>query len=149
MRLRDIQRCRSDRGSTLIEFGLIALMFMIMLVSVVELSRMMLVFNTVANSARAGARYAIVHGADRTGAGVNGPSGPGNTTQVETVVQNFAKAGLLTTGNLTITVAYPNGNNNAGSPVTVTVSYPYDPLIPYFSMLSRTVASTTEGVITF
>lgn len=149
MRTRDIERWRSDRGSTLIEFSLVAFMFIIMLVSIVEMARMMLVYNTVANAARVGARYAIVHGADRTGGGADGPSGPGSTTQIETVVQDFARVGLLTASNLTITVAYPDGDNNAGSLVTVTVSYPYDPLVSYFSMLRTTVASTSQGVITF
>ena len=150
MRMRLIERGRSEKGSTAIEFALVAVMFIIMLVSVVEIARLMLVFNAVANAARAGARYAITHGVNRTGSGVNGASGPGSTTQVETVVKNFAKTGLLTTANLTITVSYPSGNNNAGSPVRVTVTYPYDALIPYFrTLFGRTVASTTEGVITF
>ena len=150
MRLRILERGRSERGSTAVEFALIAVMFVILLMSIVEIARLMLVFNSVANAARAGARYAIVHGVDRTGSGVYGPSGPGSTTQVETVVQNFAKAGLLTTSNLTITVTYPNGNNKAGSPVRVTVTYSYDALIPYFSTLfSRTIGSTSQGVITF
>jgi Flp pilus assembly protein TadG len=150
MRMRFIERGRSERGSTAIEFSLIAVMFIIMLVSIVEIARMMLVFNSVANAARAGARYAIVHGVNRTGSGADGPSGPGSTTQIETVVKNFAQLGLLTTSNLTITVTYPNGNNKAGSPVRVTVTYPYDALIPYFSTLfGRTIGSTSEGVITF
>jgi len=150
MRVRLLARVRSDRGSTLVEFGLVAVMFVILLVSVVEIARMMLVFNTIANSARAGARYAIVHGVNRSGSGVNGPSGPGSTTQVETVVKNFAKAGLLTSSNVTVTVTYPSGNNKAGSPVRVTATYPYDAFIPYFSTLfGRTIGSTTQGVITF
>ena len=150
MRLRILERGRSERGSTAVEFALVAVMFIIMLVSIVEIARMMLVFTSVANAAKVGARYAITHGADRTGTGASGPSGPGSTTQVQTVVQNFAKTGLLTKGNLTILVTYPNGNNKAGSPVRVTVTYPYDALIPYFTTLfSRTIASTSEGVITF
>lgn len=150
MTMRILASGRSDRGSTSVEFSLVAVMFVILLVSIVEIARMMLVFNTVANSARAGARYAIVHGVNRTGSGVNGASGPGSTTQVETVVKNFSKAGLLTTSNLTVTVTYPNGDNKAGSPVRVTVTYPYDAFIPYFSTLfGKTIASTTEGVITF
>jgi Flp pilus assembly protein TadG len=150
MRLRILERGRSERGSTAVEFALVAVMFIILLVSIVEIARLMLVFNSVANAAKVGARYAIVHGADRTASGVDGPSGPGSTTQVQTVVQNFAKAGLLTTSNLTITVTYPNGNNKAGSRVRVTVTYTYDALIPYFSTLfSRTIGSTSQGVITF
>ncbi|HTF63614.1 MAG TPA: TadE/TadG family type IV pilus assembly protein [Edaphobacter sp.] len=144
-----------DEGSNLIEFSLIALMFFIVMLGVVEMGRMVLVYTTVANAARAGARYAIVHGGNRTGSGATGPSGPGSPTvcicpQVKTVVQNFASAGLVTVSNLTVTVAYPNGVNTAGSPVNVTVTYPYDPLVTYFnSLLNVTLGSTSEGVITF
>lgn len=150
MRLRGVRRLRMDEGSALVEFSLIAFTFIIVLLGVVEMGRMLLVYTTMANAARAGARYAIVHGGERTGTGVNGPSGPGNTAQVQTVVQNFASAGLLNTSNLTINVTYPTGLNTAGSPVSVTVTYPYDPLVIFFnSMLSTTMGSTSEGVITF
>jgi Flp pilus assembly protein TadG len=139
-----------DRGSSLLEFALIAVVFILVLLGVVEMGRMVLVYTTVANAARAGARYAIVHGGDRTGTGADGPSGPGNISQVQTVVKNFASAGLLTTGNLTISVIYPNGANAVGSPVSVTVTYPYDPLVPFFDpLLSNTLGSTSQGVITF
>jgi len=153
MRIPAIRRVQKDEGSTLIEFSLVAFMFIIVLASVVEMGRMVLVYTTVANAARAGARYAIVHGGDRTGSGVNGPSGPGSPctcTQITTVVTNFASAGLVDTTRLTVTVGYPNGSNAAGKAVTVTVSYPYDPLIPYFStLLNTTMGSTSEGIITF
>jgi len=50
----------------------------------------------------------------------------------------------------TVTVNYPNGSNAAGKRVTVTVSYPYDPIVPYFStILNKTMGSTSEGIITF
>lgn len=145
-----IKRLRESEGSTLVEFSLVTFLFIMLLLSVVEMGRMVLVYNTMANCSRAGARYAIVHGIDRTGTGVDGPSAPGSTTQVETVVKNYAQAGLVNPANLTVTVAYPDGTNNAGSPVTVTVTYPYNPIVGYFSStLSKTLASTSEGIITF
>jgi Flp pilus assembly protein TadG len=151
MRMRVIDRSREDRGSSLIEFALISFMFIILLAGVVEMGRMVLVYTTIANAARAGARYAIVHGADQTVS----PSGPGNPctcTNVKTVVKNFASAGLVNTSTppLTITVSYPNGNNNAGSLVTVKVMYTYDPFVNYFgTLLNKTLGSTSEGVITY
>jgi len=149
MRIRAMDRWREERGSSLIEFALISVMLVIVLVGVVEMGRMVLVYTTIANAARAGARYAIVHGADQTVS----PSGPGNPCtcpNVKTAVKNFASAGLVNISQLTITVSYPNGSNTAGSPVTVKVTYTYDPLINYFSsILNKTLGSTSEGVITF
>ena len=43
-----------------------AVLTVIMLLFVVEMGRMLLVYTTVANAARAGVRYAIVHGSTRT-----------------------------------------------------------------------------------
>lgn len=141
---------RGDHGSALVEFSLIAFMFIVVLIGVVELGRMLLVYNTLANAARAGARYAIVHGGERTGTGSDGPSGPGSVSQVQTVVEDYASAGLLNTSDLTVNVSYPDSSNAAGSRVSVTVTYPFTPMVSYFnSMLSTTLGSTSEGVITF
>jgi len=137
------------RGQTLVEFSLVAFLCMVLLLSIVEISRMALVYTTVANAARAGARYSIVHGGTRTGSGVDGPSGPAqNPSQVLTVIRNFASAGLLTTSNLIITVDYPGASNAPGQPVSVTVIYPYDPLTTYFPLRVR-LGSSSRGVIAF
>jgi len=60
------QRLRSERGSTLVEFGQVAFLLITTMLAMVEFGRMLVVYTTVANSARAGARYAIVHGNART-----------------------------------------------------------------------------------
>jgi Flp pilus assembly protein TadG len=146
-------RTKGESGSAMVEFALISFMFIMILLSIVELGRMTLVYTTIANSARAGARYAITHGSDRTGSGVDGPSGPGTPctcTQIQTVVQNFSGAGLLTPSNVTVTVNYPDGTNGPGKRVQVIASYPYDPLVGFFnSRFSVTFVSSSEGVITF
>jgi Flp pilus assembly protein TadG len=127
-----------------------AVLTVIMLLFVVEIGRMVLVYTTVANAARAGVRYAIVHGSSRSaGATVDSASGPGNNpTQVVTVVKNFASAGLLTTSRLVVTVTYPGGSNAPGQYVTVSAVYPYDPLITYFSKTLR-LGSASQGIIVF
>jgi Flp pilus assembly protein TadG len=144
---RSLRRKRSQRGATIIEFALVAFQLILIMLALFEFSRMVLVTTTVANAARTGVRYAIVHGSTRTGTGTDGPSGPGQTANVSATVTNFAQAGLLDTGRLTINVSYPDGNSDPGSRVVVTLSYPYDP----FTVLPLGVdlRSTTEGVITF
>lgn len=144
-------RWRSDDGATLVEFALVAVILIIVLLSMVEMGRMILVYNTMANAARAGARYAMVHGYYRSGSGADGSSGPTcPCPQVNAVVQNFASAGLLDTSQLTVTVSYPDSSNLPGKHVDVTVQYPYNPLLGYFSsILNRTLSSTSEAVITF
>lgn len=154
MRRLDTKRLRSEDGATMVEFSLVAVMFIIVLLGVVEMARMVLVYTTMANAARAGARYAIVHGANRTGSGADGPSGPGcgpsSCTQINTVVKNYAGVGLLNSNNVTVTVSYPNTSNAVGSLVTVSVSYTYDPLIGYFrTLVNKNLSSSSQGVIVF
>ena len=143
---------RSRRGSALVEFSVSAFLLLMMMFSVVELQRMLFVYNTVADSARAGARYAIVHGLDASPA-----AGPTNTTPVSTVVTTFASASLLDTSRLSITVTYPNYDattnpvaNKPGDPVKVVVQYPYDPFVGWFApMLSVTLKTTSRGIIVY
>jgi Flp pilus assembly protein TadG len=137
-----------------VEFGQIAFLLITTMLAMVEFGRMLVVYTTVANSARAGARYAIVHGNDRSGGGTDGPSGPTACSdppppQVATLIRNFASAGMLDTSKLTIKVCYSPSSNLPGTTVIVKVGYPYDPLIGWFNMLSVNLSSQTAGVITY
>jgi Flp pilus assembly protein TadG len=136
------------RGSTMVEMALVGVLLFLLLLAAVEFGRMVLVYTNVANSARVGVRYAIVHGSTNTGTGAAGPNGPGATTEIVNVVKDYAKSGLLDRNRMTITVTYPDGGlNSPGSQVSVRVTYPYDPLsvLP----LGVTLGSQTTGVITF
>jgi Flp pilus assembly protein TadG len=139
------RRRSSQGGSSIIEFAFITFLLMLVIFASIEFDRLMLVYTTVANSARAGARYAIVHGSDRTGTG-DPASGPGNTANVETVVRNFAGSGMLDTARLNVSVEYPT-NNKPGSEVRITVIYPYDPFV--FLPLKVNLNSRTRGIIVF
>ena len=126
-------------------------MTILMLLFIVEMARMVLVYTTIANAARAGARYAIVHGSTRPGgaAAADNPSGPANDpAAVLAVVTNFASVGLLATSRLVIHVTYPDASNAPGKHVNVTVVYPYDPLTTYFSSTLR-LGSAAQGIIVF
>ena len=131
-------------------FSIVCFMLCILTLAVCEMGRMVMVYATVANAARVGARYAVVHGSSRSaGSGASNASGPSNNpAQVLSVVTNFASAGILTTSRLVITVTYPGSSNAPGQLVDVTVSYPYDPLTTFLP-LRVNLGSTTQGVIAF
>jgi Flp pilus assembly protein TadG len=143
--MKSLHRSSARRGSAIIEFALVTLLLMIVIFASIEFDRMVLVYTTMANSARVGARYAIVHGSDRTATG-DPASGPSNSSAVVTVVRNFASAGLLNTSALDVLVQYPT-DNKPGSQVVVTVTYPYDPFVAL--PLRVNLRSTTRGVIVF
>lgn len=137
------ERRSCEQGSSLVEFSLIAFLLVMLLVGVVEMCRMVLVYNDVAQAARAGVRYAIVHGSDS----------PKTTAEIQTVVTNFLSSAPVNTANpgLTVDVTYPDTGacNVPGCRVMVTVTYPYDPFVTYFPISGINLRSTSQGVITF
>lgn len=141
---------RQRAGQSLVEFTLTAFMTTITLLFIVEAGRMVIVYAAIANAAREGVRYAIVHGSSRSsGSGSTNAAGPGsNPTQVVSVIDNFAGIAPLTTSRLVVNVTYPGSSNAPGQSVNVTVVYPYDPLITFFPSGLR-LGSASQGVILY
>jgi Flp pilus assembly protein TadG len=142
------QHWNNKRGGTLVEMAFALPLLLTVVFGIFECGRLVMAYTTVADAARAGTRYAIVHGSDRTGSGADGPSGPGNTGNVTSAAGNVMEAAGITAGAFTVTVAYPNGSNEIGAPVSVAVSYPFDSGIP-LAPLTVTLGSTSEGTICY
>ncbi len=142
-------RLSGRNGQGIVEFSVVSLVTLFLLLTVIEVCRMVLVSTTIANAAREGVRYACLHGATRTGTGVAGPSGPAdNPAEVVRVVTNFAGMAPLDNTKLSITVIYPGASNSPGQQVIVRVVYPYDPWVTYFPVRPR-LGSVSQGVIAF
>jgi Flp pilus assembly protein TadG len=142
----------SQKGAVQVEFALVALSLFFLFFGIVEMERMLLVYTALSNSARAGVRYAMVHGSDRTGTGATGPSSSSAHTSVQDAVKTMASTGTINTANLTVNVNYTacpacTNSNDPGSTVSVQVIYPYDPLTAL--PLTVNLSSISEGIITF
>jgi Flp pilus assembly protein TadG len=144
-----LSRLGNERGQAMVEFSLVLLLLVIVLFGIIEVGRLALTYTALADAARAGARYAIVHGGASSS-----PSGNGNAAAVKTQVTNITNyAGL---SGVIVTVSYlpmtgdPNGNLT-GDPVTVTASYAYAPIILLspFAPLNVTLSSTSQGMICY
>jgi Flp pilus assembly protein TadG len=97
--------------------ALILPVLLLLILGTIDFAQVMYAYCTVSEAARAGARYAIVHGSTAPT-----PVGPtANDATVAGVVKNYSPA--LNPQNLTITSSWPDGTNTATSPVSVTVSY--------------------------
>ena len=131
-----VRRVGNARGQSLVEFSLCVFLLVMLLIGVVEIGRMVLVYTTIANAARAGARYAAVRGADS----------PATVSQVKAVVTAYLSAAPMNAASATVNVSGAGGS--IGSTVTVQVSYVYDPFTTYFP-LSATLGSTSAGVVSF
>src|SRR5882757_2760232 len=106
---------RGEAGQAAVEFALTIVFLMLLIVGFVELIMLLHTYNAVADSAKEGVRYAIVHGAANTSP--SGPSCPcaGIDVAVGTgVVKTYAQLSLHDTSGMTVTVNYnPGGNNGA------------------------------------
>ena len=133
------------RGQSLVEFAISALIALLLILGAVEFSRIMLVYTTLADAARLGARYAITHG---TIPGSTGSTDP--TAGVTAVVQKFLAPGTvnINSAGLSITTSFPDGATTPGNRVKVNVSYPYDLLI-HVLPISVTLSAQSEGIFTW
>ncbi len=146
---------KSCTGQTLVEFSVVTFLTIMMFLFVIETGRMVLVYTAVANAAEEGVRYAVVHGTSRAnGVGQTNASGPSpsqGNAQILTIVNNFAATAPLTASLLVVTVAYTGSYtplNSPGNTVSVSVVYPYNPLVTYFPATLR-LGSISQGIILF
>jgi Flp pilus assembly protein TadG len=143
---------RREAGQAAVEFALTVVFLMLLIVGFIELIMMLHTYNVIADSAKEGVRYAIVHGAANTGG-----CGPASCTAITGaagtgVVKTYAQYSLHDTTNMTVNVDYTTGNGTAcnKSPclVGVTVSYIYQ---PFFGLgwPTVTVNAAAKGRIIF
>ncbi len=132
----------------MVEFALVITFVFLLFLSILQMILLVSAYNTVADAAKEGIRYAIVHGTGNTNC-----SGPGNPisnpviacpdtspyVNVQQAVVNFAALSLQNVTTSDVTVDYdPNGANTSstfgaqcsapGCIVKVTVAHTYTPL---------------------
>ena len=132
---------RSREGNSFLEFTLICIPLIFLLISIVEISRYMWTYHTLAYAVKRGARFAIVHGRNCADAS---PSCPATVGTLAQVVRNAATG--LNPGELNVvlqssgssqncnplsnclsnaTAWPPSPDNNIGLPVTISGTYPF------------------------
>jgi hypothetical protein len=147
------------RGQVAIEFLLTVLFVMLFVLAFLELVMLIFSYNVLADSAKEGVRFAIVHGTSSTSC--NGPGDPNDATivcdntsaGVKTAVTNYANHSgqSISGGQVTVTYSNPNGGavcSAAGCAVQVTVAHLYR---PFFGLgwPNVTLNAASEGVVTF
>jgi Flp pilus assembly protein TadG len=140
------RKVNSTSGQALIEFAFVLVFWVILVVAILEMLLFMHAYNVLADAAKEGVRYAIVHGANNpqgiappctaaTCPDLLGPAAPGGTVPGYNssygVVKTYAQMSLGDVTGMTVTATYPDGTsstlNKTPNRVQVTVSYPYQP----------------------
>jgi Flp pilus assembly protein TadG len=131
---KDCRVCRiRRRGAAAVEFAMVAPLFFLLIIGMIEFGRMVMVQQVLTNAAREGARKAVLDGS--------------TASDVVTTVTNYMKGAKITvtTSNVTLTPSDPT-KTVFGDPITVQVSVPFSQVswLPS-SMLSM---FTTQSDIT-
>jgi Flp pilus assembly protein TadG len=120
-------RSTNQEGAGLVEFAIIAPLFVMLLFGLVEFGLAMYNKGVVTNASREGARFGVVY------------STPKKTVpEIRTKVQEYlTKSGFTDTPNINVTGA----QGSSGNPLSVTVTYPYN-----FQVLPNFVAGMAGSV---
>ena len=125
---------RNDRGTEIVEAALTLPIIIILVVGMLEFARAAIIYTTLQDAARQGARYAVVSPNDSAG------------------IVRAATAAAVVTGNkpLTVSVTCPTGSCVTGQPVEVTVQYRFRPmtvLIPGFGRNGIPVTTHSSMIV--
>ena len=155
------ERCQFNRlkrlpnnraGQAQIEFVLSILFALVVFVSIVEMILLMYTYTVLADAAKEGVRYAIVHGCSLAAPNCSGSCTPAcaDTTGANVTVyaRNYLGASLHDPAAMTVNVSYPDSSSLPTNRVRVTVSYPYQPFFG-LSWPTVTVRAAAEGRIFF
>ncbi|MBI2885878.1 MAG: pilus assembly protein [Chloroflexi bacterium] len=136
---------RDQAGQSLVEFSLMFVTFMFVMAGIFDFSRAIYYYNSLSEAARAGARYAIVHGENATSAAGPCTSGAScdcsdsaapNATAIRTAVLTRTQG--MDPGTIITTCSWPDQNtagtyrNARNRRVKVTVAYTYQPILTAF-----------------
>jgi Flp pilus assembly protein TadG len=127
---------RKRRGQAMVEFAIVATVTLTLIFGIIQSALAIYAYSFVSYAARAGVRYAMVHG--------NKSTSPATNSSVQTYVQGLAVA--LNTGSLTVTTTWAP-DENPGSTVTVKVSYAFAPLVGLVWSTTLNMSSTAQGLV--
>lgn len=138
-----------DRGATMAEFAIISAVFFMIIFGIIEFGRLFYTHNALADAARRGARYAVLHGqVDRECVKkvvVFGETHVNPSTCAET---GPPLINGLTTLNVTVTYA-PNYGTNLGTATVEITNYTFNLSIPFarqtLNMPKYVTTLTTES----
>ncbi len=146
-------RSRSgEAGSTVVEFSLTLLLLLTFFFGIMEFGRMLYAYDSVCDLARLGTRYAIVRGSACTSWETECPA---SAADIQAYVKSLPVA--LDPSAINVTVDWcsdlnwgatcPNGNNNPGSVVKVSVTYNFTSVLPFLLPGALHLKSSSQMVI--
>ncbi len=146
-------KMRKQAGQSTVEFALTIVFTMVVLFGAIEMTIMIYTYNILADAAKEGVRYAIVHGTGMGASNCSGPGGGGVTctdstgTNIQSAVNNYTRLSFHDNTAMVVTPSFPDSSSVAPSRVRVTVRYVYQPFL-HLGWATMTV-NAAEGRIVF
>lgn len=159
---------KDERGDSLLEFAVSAIVVFTLLFGIMEFARAMYLYHFVSYAAQAGTRYAIVRGSTWSTACSSSTSGLeclAANSDVQSYVKGIAPPGVDTT-KLTVNATWPGtaagssgatcantsspaktNDHNPGCQVKVVVTYPFTFIAPFMPTATPTFSATSVQVI--
>jgi len=132
-----LRSSRAPRGSTLVESSVVAVVFLLLLVGIMEFGRLGFAYNEVSFAAQRAARYAAVRGST---------SGhPASAADVQNAALVYT--GALDNTKVTVTTTW-TPNNQPGSTVQVKVAYNFVTVLVPLSSGALGFETTAREIIT-
>ena len=129
---------RKRRGASVVEFAVVAPVFILLVFGMIEYGRMLMVQQVLTNASREGARRAVLDGT--------------LTSDVEAVINEYLASGSVSGASISVTPDPPS-SAGFGEPVTVAISVPFDqvswlpsPMFLGGKQLSSTTVMRRESV---
>jgi Flp pilus assembly protein TadG len=137
--MRGNRRRLSAQG--LVEFALVGPIFFMTVFGIIEGGRLVWTVHTLNNATNEGVRYAIVRGADSE-------LSDAPATQANVKAQMLSKSSGLNSGALSVSLTYPDGNNESKSRVRVESDYTYQLIVQMvFGSGTMNLEASAEGII--
>ena len=108
--MRRRMRCNQRRGAAAVEFAVVAPVFFLVVLGVIEFTRAMMVEELITNAAHEGARAGVLDGAQ--------------ASDVDNAVNNYLSAAGISGATTTVSPS-PPGSAPYGTSISVTVAIPY------------------------
>ncbi len=128
---------REEGAQAIAEFALMLPLILLIVTGLFDLARAVWQENTLAFATREASRYAIVHGSASTA-----PTGPPPLS--DQAIQDTVLRYSIGLTNVTVTTAWPDGNNDRNSRVSVDATAPFVP-IPSAYLLGGAFQITLRG----
>lgn len=143
-----------SKGQATVEFALTIIFVFLLILASLEMIVLIYTYSVLADAAKEGVRYAVVHGTGVGAPNCSGPGGGGVTCgdstgeNVKTAVTYYASLSFHDASAMTVTPTYQDGSSVAPNRIRVTVTYPYQPLFG-LGWPTVTVNAAAQGRIVY